>query len=151
MTGRLTQALLASGALLTAVVFLTACGGEPAFTERSADEVRQALEQAGLEVCTEREVPAGDVVENAAGELAFVVAFRCDGDEDERAVVNLVAWPDQDARDEAIRRYEAASRPSSQNAGVQLAFGQFTIDVTGSRDEDVTRRALEALDGLGAA
>ncbi|HVY63008.1 MAG TPA: hypothetical protein VHF22_15225 [Planctomycetota bacterium] len=151
MTGRLTQALLAGVALATAVLWLAGCGGEPTFAERSAGEVRQALEQAGLEVCAERAVPAEDVVENAVGELAFVVAFRCDGDEDERAVVNLVAWPDQDARDEAIRRFEAASRPSSQNAGVQLAFGQFTIDVAGSRDEDVTGRALEALAGLGAA
>jgi hypothetical protein len=151
MSGRPTQALSTVAAVATALLALTGCGGEPAFTEHSAGEVRQALEGAGLEVCDELTTPAGDVVENAVAERAYVVAFRCAGDEDERAVVNLVAWPDQDARDEAIRRYEAASRPSSQNAGVQLAFGQFTIDVTGSRDEDVTDRVLEALDRLGAA
>lgn len=143
------QGVLAAAALAGAALVLAACGGEPTFEERSADEIRQALEGAGLVVCRTRTVPEEDLIENAVAERVLTVAFAC-GDDRKDAVVNVVAWPDQAARDEAIRRYEAASRPSSQNAGVQLAFGQFTIDVTGSRDEDVTDRVLQALTELGA-
>lgn len=148
MTGRGTQVVAAAGAVAVAIV-LGACGGEPAFETRSADEIQQALERAGLAVCSATTIPEDERPENTVDQRVLAVAFEC-GDETEGAIVNVVAWPDQDARDEAIRRYEAASRPSSQNAGVQLAFGQFTIDVAGSRDEDVTGRVLEALDELGA-
>jgi hypothetical protein len=149
MTGRGTQALAAAAAA-AALAVLGACGGEPAFETRSANEIQQALEQAGLAVCSATTVPADELPENTVEQRVLTVAFEC-GNEGEDAIVSVVAWPDRNARDEAIRRYEAASRPSSQNAGVQLAFGQFTIDVGGSRDEDVTDRVLEALDGLGAA
>lgn len=149
MTGRVLQGVLAAFALAMTALALAACGGEPAFAERSADEIQQALEGAGLAVCSAATLPADERVENAVEQRVLTVALAC-GDNDEDAVVDVVAWPDESARDEAIRRFEAASRPSSQNAGVQLAFGQFTIDVTGSRDEDVTERVLEALDELGA-
>ena len=44
---------------------------------------------------------------------------------------------------------EAERQFSDRMSGSSLV-GQFTIDVAGSRDEDVTGRVLEALDELGA-
>lgn len=152
MSGRRTQAR-ALGLVALVLLVAAGCGGEPAFEERGVDEVERALESAGLTICGVETTPDDDLVENALGQTAFVVfAGGCGyGDAaDDFALVDVIAWPDQGARDEAIRRFEAQSRPSSQSHGVQLAYGQFTIDVSGSRDEDVSDRAVDALVELGA-
>lgn len=131
---------------MLAVVALAACGGEPAFEERAVGEVQRALESAGLTLCGVEQAPADELAANATAQTTFSVGLDCD----DVAVVQVVAWPDRGARDEAIRRFEAQSRPSSQSHGLQLAFGQFTIDVSGARDEQASDRAVEALTELGA-
>lgn len=133
--------------VIAAALGLAACGGEPAFEKRSFDDIGRALEGAGLELCDT--TTPDTLVENATAERSFDVALDC-ADRDQVTSVDVIAWPDQGARDEAIRRFEAQSRPSSQNHGVQLAYGQFTIDVSGTRDEDVTSRVVDAMNTLGA-
>lgn len=134
--------------MVTAIALTAAaCGGEPAFKQGSFDDVEQALTRTGLDICAT--TTPDRLVENATEERSFDVAIAC-ADEDQVTSVDVIAWPDQGARDEAIRRFEAQSRPSSQNHGLQLAYGPFTIDVSGTRDEDVTARIVDAMNDLGA-
>lgn len=153
MSGRRTQAR-ALGLVALILLVAAGCGGEPAYEDRRLGEIERALKGAGLTICGVDMTSQDDLVENAASQTTFFVyAGPClygDGADDEDVIVTVIAWPDQGARDEAIRRFEAQSRPSSQSHGVQLAYGQFTIDVSGSRDEQASDRAVDALVQLGA-
>jgi hypothetical protein len=104
--------------------------------------------QAGLQICETLEstrTPA-----SAERERAYTVALSCEEDDD-LAVVEVIAWPHGGARDAALRRDEAQSRPQARNHGTTWALGQLTISVAGEFDDDVAERVAEAMDGLGAS
>ncbi len=146
MRTRRCYALLVTAVL---VLLMVACGGEEPFEQRGLSEIETALEGAGLEICETVESP-GEVTENAVDEQVLVVALSC-GEDDDQAVVELIAWPDEAARDAALGRYEVQTRPYVRNHGVTWALGQFTVDVSGERDDDVVERVAAAMYGLGAS
>jgi hypothetical protein len=137
---------LAGLAVLAAVAL--GCGDSESSEERTVGEVESALRAAGLQVCGTPD--AGEPPEDADREEAFVVAIEC-GDEDDQAVVTIVAWPDDAARDAALRRFEVYSRPTTRSHGTTFALGRFTIAVSGERDDAVVARVADAMDRLGAS
>jgi hypothetical protein len=126
----------------------SACGETKSPDRRAVGDVESALRDAGLQICGTPDT--GDPPEDADSEHAFVVAVEC-GDEDDRAVVTVIAWPDDEARDAALRRFEVYSRPTTRSHGTTFALGQFTIGVSGERDDAVVERVADAIDGLGAS
>lgn len=140
--------LVGLAALLGAVLALSACGATESPDRRDVREVESALRGAGLEICS---APSpGEPPENADDERAFTVAIAC-GDEDDQAVVSMIAWPDSEARDAALRRFEVPIHPTTRSQGVTWALGQFTVSVSGQRDDAVVDRVADAMDRLGAA
>jgi hypothetical protein len=134
-------------AVATLAIALAGCGGGKLERKQVAD-VKSALRSAGLEIC---ETGAPDEPpETAEDEQSIAVAVSCSDDEDEATVV-LIAWPDRGARDAALRRFDVQSRPSAQNHGNTWAYGQFTIHVSGERNEDAVDRVVDAMDALGAS
>lgn len=134
-------------ALLALTLTLAACGGGKLERKRLSD-IEAALRNAGLEIC-ETAVP-DEPVENAEDEQLISVAVSCDDDQS-RATVVVLGWPDATARDAALRRFDVQSRPSAQNHGITWAYGQFTINVSGERDEGVVDRVVAAMDAIGAS
>jgi hypothetical protein len=135
-------------ALVGLAAALAGCGETESPERRTVGEVESALRAAGLQVC---ETPdSGDPPEGADRERAYVVAIDC-GDEDDHAVVTVTAWPDSEARDAALRRFEVYSRPTTRSHGTTFALGRFTIGVTGQRDDVVVGLVADAMDGLGAS
>jgi hypothetical protein len=134
--------------LLGAVLALSACGATESPERRDIGEVESALRASGLEIC---DTPsAGEPPENADDEQAFTVAIAC-RDEDDEAVVSVIAWPDGEARDNALRRFEVQTHPTTRSHGITWALGQFTVSVSGERDDAVVERVADAMDSLGAA
>jgi hypothetical protein len=126
---------------------LAGCGTESS-QRRGIGEVESALRVAGLRICATPDT--GKPPENADRERAFVVAIDC-GDEDDQAVVALIEWPDDDARDAALRRFEVYAHPTTRSHGTTFALGRFTISVSGERDDAVVGRVAAAMDDLGAS
>jgi hypothetical protein len=127
---------------------LSGCGETESPQPRTVGEVEAALRTAGLQIC---ETPdSGEPPESAEREAAFVVAIDC-GDEDDQAVVNVIAWPDDEARDAALRRFEVYTHPTTRNHGTTFALGGLTVGVSGEHDDAVTERVADAMDTLGAA
>jgi hypothetical protein len=135
-------------AIVGAVLALAACGATESPEPREVGEVESALRDAGLRICTSPD--AGDPPEGAEAEEAFTVGITC-GDDDDLATVSLIAWPDSEARDNALRRFEVRTRPPTRNHGITWALGQFTVSVSGERDDAVVERVADAMDRLGAA
>jgi hypothetical protein len=132
--------------VLAAVV--SGCGDTESPERREVGEVESALQAAGLRICGTPS--AAEPPENADLERAFVVALDC-GDEDDQAVVAVTAWPDDGARDAALRRFEVYSHPTTRSHGTTFALGQFTVSVSGERDDAVVGRVADAMDDLGAS
>lgn len=122
------------------------CGGERSEPAELA-EIPPALEAAGLELCETLEADAAGA--NALDRRAFVVGRSCD--EGDLAVVEVVAWPDEAARDRALRQFEVQTRPSSRFHGVTWELGLLTVHVEGERDDAVVERVADAMDRLGAS
>lgn len=142
------RSLVGLAALLGAALALSACGATDSPERRNVGEVESALRGAGLQIC---DAPAaGQPPANADDERALTVATEC-GDEDDQAVVTLIAWPDSEARDNALRRFEVAAHPTTRSHGITWALGQYTISVSGERDDAVVERVADAMDRLGAA
>ena len=134
-------------ALAAFATTLTACGGGRLEQKEFAD-IESALRGAGLQIC-DTAVP-DDPAGNAKDEQLIAVAVACGDDADEATVV-VIAWPDAAARDAALRRFDVQSRPSAQNHGNTWAYGEFTISVSGERDEGAVARVIDAMDALGAS
>jgi hypothetical protein len=140
--------LVGLAALLGSVLALSACGATESPERREVGEVESALRAAGLQICA---APApGEPPADADGEEAFDVAIAC-GDEDDHAVVSLIEWPDSEARDNALRRFEVATHPTTRSHGITWALGRYTVSVSGQRDDAVVERVADAMDGLGAS
>jgi hypothetical protein len=133
--------------LLVAAVSAGACGGGEEGPLASPADVESALRGEDLELCAESGLWAP---KEAVAGAAFTVALAC-GEEDDQAVVEIVEWPDEAARDAALRRFEAQSRPSSRNHGTTWALGRLTVHVEGERDDEVVERVADAMDRLGAS
>jgi sugar phosphate isomerase/epimerase len=142
------RALTAVAALLGAVLAATGCGDDGESTGQRLDDVKPALRAAGLEICEGPE--SGRVSEDAERERAFVVAIAC-GDVDDEAVVELIAWSDDDARDAAARRFVVPTHPHTRNHGAVWELGLVTVTVSGERDDAVVDRVADAMDDLGAS
>ncbi len=140
--------LVGLGGLLAAVLSIAACGAAESPERREVGQVQSALRAAGLEICATP--AAGDPPEGADDEDAFTVAITC-AEEDNRAAVSVIAWPDAEARDNALRRFEVRTRPTTRNHGITWALGRFTVSVSGERDDAVVERVADAMDRLGAA
>jgi hypothetical protein len=134
-------------AAAAASLVLAACGGGAPVEQRDFSEIEQALENAGLQIC--ESVEPSTPIEETEGERLIEVALAC-GVEDDATVVAVIAWPDESARDNALRRFEVQTRPPSRNHGITWALGPFTVHVSGERDDDVVERVAEAMDQLGA-
>jgi hypothetical protein len=134
--------------LLGAVLALLACGATESPERRDVEQVESALRTVGLQICTAPE--PGEPPEGAEREEGFTVAIAC-GDADDEAAISVVAWPDSEARDNALRRFEVPTRPTTRNHGITWALGQFTVSVSGERDDAVVERVADAMDRLGAA
>jgi hypothetical protein len=136
-------------ALLGAVLATAACGGDGTAPEgREIGEVRSALTAAGLEICDAPE--SSRATEEAEREQALVVALAC-GEDDDQAVVELIAWADEEARDAALRRFAVQTRPNTRNHGTTWELGPLTVSVSGERDDAVVDRVADAMDSLGAS
>jgi hypothetical protein len=133
-------------ALAVLTMALAACGGGK-LEQRQFADIEAALRAAGLEICetAQPEEPA-----TAEDEQVIAVASSCAEGKDEATMV-VIAWPDREARDAALRRFDVQSRPSAQNHGNTWAYGQFTIHVSGERDEDAVALVVDAMDALGAS
>ena len=140
--------LVGLAGLVGVVLALAACGATDSPERREVGQVQSALRAAGLEICASPS--AGDPPEGADDEDAFTVAIAC-GDEDDRATVSVIAWPDSEARDNALRRFDVRTRPTTRNHGITWALGRFTVSVSGERDDAVVERVADAMDSLGAA
>lgn len=136
-------------ALVLVVIALVAgaCGGGEDRPLASSADVGSALRGEGLEICAESGLWAP---KEAVAGAAFTVALAC-GEDDDQAVVEVIEWPDEPARDAALRRFEAQSRPSSANHGTTWALGPLTVHVEGERDDAVVERVADAMDQLGAS
>ncbi len=124
-------------ALALLALGLAACGAEyvPVY---DPVQVERALRGEGLEIC-------------ASGPgRTLTVALAC-GEDDDQAVVEILEWPDEAARDAALRRFEVQSRPSSANHGTTWELGLLTVHVEGERDDTVVERVADALNRLGAS
>ena len=130
------------------VLALAACGATESPEPRDVGEVESALRDAGLRICTSPD--AGDPPEGAEAEEAFIVGISC-GEHDDAATVSIIAWPDSEARDNALRRFEVRTRPPTRNHGITWALGRFTVSVSGERDDAVVERVADAMERLGAA
>jgi hypothetical protein len=139
--------LVALAAIVGAVVALAACGATESPEPRDVGEIESALRDAGLRICTSPD--AGDPPEGAEAEEAFTVGIGC-GEDDDLATVSMITWPDNEARDNALRRFEVRTRPPTRNHGITWALGRFTVSVSGGRDDAVVERVAEAMDRLGA-
>lgn len=140
--------LVGLAVLLGAALALSACGATESPERRNVGEVESALRGSGLQICSAP--TAGEPPANADDERAFTVAIAC-GDEDDQAVVSMIAWPDSAARDAALRRFEVPTHPTTRSQGVTWALGQFTVSVSGQRDDAVVERVADAMRNLGAA
>jgi hypothetical protein len=134
------------GGARCASLSVAACGGGKLEHRQFAD-IKAALRVAGLEICG---TALPDEPENADDERLIAVALSC-GDPDDEATVAVIAWPDRGGRDAALRRFDVQSRPSAQNHGNTWAYGQFTINVSGERNEGAVARVVDAMDALGAS
>jgi hypothetical protein len=141
------RSLVGLAAILGAALALS-CGAAESPEPREVGEVEAALRDTGLRICSSPET--GDPPEGADAEEAFTVGISC-GDGDDSATVSMIAWPDSEARDNALRRFEVATRPPTRNHGITWALGQFTVSVSGERDDAVVERVAAAMDRLGAA
>jgi hypothetical protein len=133
--------------LLVTALIAGACGGGEDGPLASPADVGRALRGEGLEICAESGIFAP---KEAVAGAAFTVAVAC-GEDDDQAVVEVVEWPDEAARDAALRRFEAQSRPSSANHGTTWALGRLTVHVEGERDDEVVERVADAMRQLGAS
>jgi hypothetical protein len=140
--------LVGLAALLGAALALSACGATESPDRRTVGDVESALQESGLQICSAPS--AGEPPASADDERALTVAIAC-GDEDDQAAVSIIAWPDTEARDAALRRFEAPTHPTTRNQGVTWALGRFTVSVSGERDDAVVERVADAMDRLGAA
>ena|SRR3712207_3665773 len=140
--------LVGLAAIVGAVLALAACGATESPEPRDVGEVESALRDAGLRICTSPD--AGDPPEGAEAEEAFTVGISC-GEHDDAATVSIIAWPDSEARDNALRRFEVRTRPPTRNHGITWALGRFTVSVSGERDDAVVERVADAMERLGAA
>lgn len=134
--------------LVALVLVAAACGGDEQAERRDLSEIESALTGEGLAVCAR--IEPDPVTEEAEDELVLTVAISC-GEDDDQADVAVVEWPDEAARDAALRRFEVQSRPSSANHGTTWALGQFTVQVSGERDDAVVERVAGAMTQLGAS
>jgi hypothetical protein len=133
--------------LLVSALIAGACGGGEDGHLSSPADVGSALRAEGLEICAESGLFAP---KEAVAGAAFTVAIAC-GEDDDQAVVEVVEWPDEAARDAALRRFEAQSRPSSANHGTTWALGRLTVHLEGERDDEVAERVADAMRELGAS
>jgi hypothetical protein len=140
--------LVGLAVLLGAALALSACGATESPERRNVGEVESALRGSGLQICSAP--TAGKPPANADDERAFTVAIAC-GDADDQAVVSMIAWPDSAARDAALRRFEVPTHPTTRSQGITWALGQFTVSVSGQRDDAVVERVADAMSNLGAA
>ncbi len=138
---------LAPFGLAAAALALAGCGGG-ALAREPFSSVTSALERAGLEIC--RVQSPASVVETASSERLVEVGESCPNPGNETTVL-VIAWPDASARDAALRRFDVQSRPSAQNHGNTWSYAQYTISVSGERDEDVVARVVDAMHALGAS
>ena len=134
-------------ALVVSALIAGACGGGEKGPSSSPADVESALRGEGLKVCAESGLWAP---EEAVAGATFTVAIAC-GEDDDQAVVEVIEWPDEGARDAALRRFEGQSRPSSANHGTTWALGFLTVHVEGERDDAVVERVADAMDELGAS
>lgn len=140
--------LVVLAALIVAVLALSGCGATESPDRREIGELESALRAAGLRICAAPEV--GDPPEGADDEQALSVAIDC-GDEDDQAAVSVIAWPDSEAGNNALRRFEVPTHPTTRSHGITWALGQYTVSVSGQRDDAVVERVADAMDSLGAA
>ena len=98
----------------------------------------------GLRIC-ERIEPAPS--ETVADELVFTVATAC-GEDDDQADPAVIEWSDETARDAALRRFDVHARPEPRD---KWALGQFTVHVSGERDDSVVERVASAMARLGTS
>ena len=140
--------LAAALLLAAAAVPLAACGGADGEAAPRFDvgQIEEALRGAGLEICGS--APAMEN-EGAEGEHVIEVALSC-ADEEDATVVDVIDWPDEEARDHALRRFEAQDRPPSRNHGITWALGTATVHVSGPRDDEAVERVAAAMEQLGA-
>jgi sugar phosphate isomerase/epimerase len=130
-----------------AALALAACSGGGQTPVYDLGQVEDALRRAGLAICA-TSTPSR-LIEITEGEWLLEVGRSCaDGD---TAVVDVIAWPDEAARDHALRRFESQSRPVARNHGTTWALGLFTVHVSGERDDDAVERVAQAMRRLGAS
>jgi hypothetical protein len=141
-----TRRSYAAAVLLGIALVAGACANEDA-TAYEPGDVELALREQGLAICGASEL---DPPEPAEAQAAFTVALSCEEDDD-LAVVEVVEWPDNDARDAALRQFDVQSRPSSANHGVTWELGPLTVHVEGERDDAVVERVAAAMTSLGAS
>lgn len=134
--------------LVALALIAAACGGDEQAERRDVSQIEPALTAEGLTVCAR--IEPDPVTEGAVDELVLTVAISC-GEDDDRADVAAVEWPDEAARDAALRRFEVQSRPSSANHGTTWALGPLTVSVSGERDDAVVERVADAMERLGAS
>jgi hypothetical protein len=142
-----TRRSYAALALAVIAVIAGACGGGEDAPLSSPADVGRALRAEGLEICAESGLFAP---QEAVAGAAFTVAVAC-GEDDDQAVVEVVEWPDEAARDAALRRFEVQSRPGGANHGTSWALGFLTVHVEGERDDAVVERVAAAMEQLGAS
>ena len=65
--------------------------------------------------------------------------------------MSAIAWPEQPGPDNALRRFEVPTHPTTRSHGITWALGQYTVSVSGQRDDAVVERVADAMDSLGAA
>jgi hypothetical protein len=140
--------LVGLAGIVGALLALSACGATESPQPRDVGQVESALRGAGLRICASPD--AGDPPEGAETEDAFTVGITC-GEDDDQATVSMIAWPDSEARDNALRRFEVRTRPPTRNHGITWALGRFTVSVSGERDDAVVERVADAMDRVDAA
>jgi hypothetical protein len=145
--GRRRCAVVAA-AVLAAVLPASGCGDDGKPPDLRIGEVRSALRAAGLEICETQE--PSRVTEDAEREQAFVVAIAC-GEDDAQAVVELIAWSDEQERDAALRRFVVPTHPNTRNHGTTWELGSVAVTVSGERDDAAVERVADAMGTLGAS
>jgi hypothetical protein len=118
--------------------------GRSAFGADAEALTERAVGNAGLQVCSAVDEPAGRAAGAVAGR-AYEVAAGCPGD-----TVTLVVdrFGTAVGRDAAARRFESLVRPRA--SGAVLTLGDGTVLVRGAGDGDARERLVRALRDAGA-
>lgn len=141
--------LVGAALLIVLTIVIVFAGGERSRQgprgPASVDGVAPVASAAGLSICSSSDVP--DPRANAAvASRTLVVAADCASTD--RATVQVDAFVDEEARDAAARSLEGLVRPRG-SASVRT-FGDLTVTVRGTSDDDVAERLDAALIAAGA-